>query len=306
MMKPTNSRQGGDFETRADILRSLAASRSLFVEAKMRAIAMVIRNVLIHEMPQMRFIDGDHMIEQIPATVANPAFSDAILPRTAKACALGLDTEALCSVDHRLVEIRATIEDQIPRSGIVRKRLANLLNNPITGRMLRYVEVQNPPPVVRDNEEAVQHPEGQRRHGEEVHRGDGLAMIVEKGFPRLRLSRVARSPAHPSQHGPFRDVEAEHSQLSVNAWCAPGSVFGHHAEDEFPQFPAHASPAGTLPVARKPRPIEPEAGSMPANNRFGLNQDQGSPPTRPEAPQYNPDEAIDARKPWPWTMSRED
>jgi hypothetical protein len=40
---------------------------------------------------------------------------------------------------------------------------------------------QNLPPVMRYDEEAVQHSKGQRRHSKEVHRGDGFAMIAQKG-----------------------------------------------------------------------------------------------------------------------------
>jgi hypothetical protein len=48
----------------------------------------------------MTFVEDNRMIEQFPATVADPSFSDAILPRTANACALGLDAETPYSVGH--------------------------------------------------------------------------------------------------------------------------------------------------------------------------------------------------------------
>jgi len=33
---------------------------------------------------------------------------------------------------------------------------------------------------VADDEEAVENPEGQRRHGKEVHRSDSFAMVAKK------------------------------------------------------------------------------------------------------------------------------
>jgi hypothetical protein len=45
---------------------------------------------------------------------------------------------------------------------------------------------------------------------------------------------------------------------------------------------------------------------MPTNNGPGLNKDQSSPPSRPEAPQHNPEESVGIRKTRPWAMSRED
>ena len=51
-------------------------------------------------------------------------------------------------------------------------------------------EVQNPPPVMLDNKEAVQHAETQRRHGEEVEGSHPLAVIVEECQPALDLGLV--------------------------------------------------------------------------------------------------------------------
>jgi hypothetical protein len=43
---------------------------------------------------------------------------------------------------------------------------------------------------------------------------------------------------------------------------------------------------------------------MPADNSLGLNEDQSSLPSWPEAPQHNPEESIGIRKPEPRAMSR--
>jgi hypothetical protein len=45
---------------------------------------------------------------------------------------------------------------------------------------------------------------------------------------------------------------------------------------------------------------------MPANNSLGLNEDQSPLPSRPEAPQHNPEESVSIGKPWARAMSRED
>jgi hypothetical protein len=51
--------------------------------------------------------------------------------------------------------------------------------------MCSDIEVQDFPTAVADHEEAVEHAEGHRRHGKEIHRGDRLTMVVEKGQPAL-------------------------------------------------------------------------------------------------------------------------
>ena len=59
--------------------------------------------------------------------------------------------------------------------------------------MERCVEVQNAPPTMLNNEEAIQSAEIKVRNGEEVERGNSFAVVVQKGEPlsRLALLRVA-------------------------------------------------------------------------------------------------------------------
>jgi hypothetical protein len=45
------------------------------------------------------------------------------------------------------------------------------------------VEMENAAPIMLDYEEAVQHTETQRRHGEEVEGGDHLAVVLEECPP---------------------------------------------------------------------------------------------------------------------------
>jgi hypothetical protein len=50
---------------------------------------MVIVDVLNHEPFQVAFIEDDHMVEQVPTAVADPAFGNTVLPRTSEAGSLG-------------------------------------------------------------------------------------------------------------------------------------------------------------------------------------------------------------------------
>src|SRR6202008_4445589 len=64
-----------------------------------------------------------------------------------------------------------TIKDDEPRSGSKWKCFSQLLDDPRAGRMLCDIEVQYAPTIVTDDEEAIEHAEGDRRNSEEVHRG---------------------------------------------------------------------------------------------------------------------------------------
>ena len=126
---------------------------------------------------------------------------------------------------------------------VVGKRLAQLLNNPGTARMFRHVPMENALPIMGYHEEAIEHSEGERRHGEEIHRGNGLAMIAQKRRPSFGRLRTPRSFPHPAQHRSLRQVEAQHLQFTMNARSTPGRVLGNHSKDESSQLLADALPA---------------------------------------------------------------
>jgi hypothetical protein len=65
----------------------------------------------------------------------------------------------------------------------IREGFAQLLDNPSTGRMSSDIDVHNASPVMADNEKAVEHAERESRDREEIHRGDGFAMIAKKRQP---------------------------------------------------------------------------------------------------------------------------
>ena len=96
----------------------------------MRAIVLVVMDVLVNQPFQMPFIQHDHMVEQIVTATADPALGDAVLPRTAEADPLGLDAKALHCVDDFLIEARAAIKNQVARGRVKGKGFAKLLDKP--------------------------------------------------------------------------------------------------------------------------------------------------------------------------------
>jgi hypothetical protein len=68
----------------------------------MGSVVMVVAGVFGHEAFQMSLIENDDVVEQVPATTANKALGDAVLPGTAVAGPFGLDTEALDGADELL------------------------------------------------------------------------------------------------------------------------------------------------------------------------------------------------------------
>ena len=149
-------------------------------------------------------------------------------------------------------------------------------------------------PVVRDDEKAVEHSEGQRRDGKEIHRGDGFPMIAQKSSQALGPLRTPRRSPLPAQHGSLRKIEAKHFQFAVDSWCAPCGILRDHAKDQFTQFLADAFSARANPSSREPRPIQPEPCTVPANDSLWLDEDQRVFPSRSELPQDHPEELAGA------------
>jgi len=217
MMQTAESWHRANVALGSGFVYGITTGRRSLSQCKMSSVVMVITDVLVHQAFQMPLVQDDHMVEQIAAAVSNPALGNAVLPRAAEAGSFGLDAEAFHRFDDFAVELRSAIKDQITRRRVVRECLAQLLNDPLACRMLGHVAVKDTPPVVRDDEETVENAEGQRRHSEEVHRGNRLAVVAQKSRPSFHWLRTPRRFSHPTQHGSLGNIEAEHLQLAVNA-----------------------------------------------------------------------------------------
>src|ERR1700676_2109245 len=100
--------------------------------------------------------------------------------------------------------------------------------------------MQDPTPVVADDEKAVQNTKRERWDGEEVHRSNGLAMVSEERQPSLCRVWISRGSPDPSRDTSFREIETQLEQFAVNARCSPGRILGHHTEDQGANFFADA------------------------------------------------------------------
>jgi hypothetical protein len=122
-------------------------------------------------------------------------------------------------------------------------------------------------------------------------------MIAQKCHPSLSWLGTPRHSPHPTQHGTFRSVEAQHLQLTVNARRAPSGILRDHAKDQLAQFPAHTLSSHGGPMPREPPPIQLETRSVPANNSLRLDEDQRPIPSRPKPSQDPPEEFVRNTKP---------
>lgn len=127
------------------------------------------------------------MVEQISSAATDPSLRDAILPRTTISRSGGLGAHSPPESHHGGTEDRIPIEYKVPWRGVVRERLAQLLDHPGRCGIGRDIEMNDTSSTMLDDEQHVEHPQGNRRHGKEIHCGDDILVVVQESEPTLHL-----------------------------------------------------------------------------------------------------------------------
>ena len=85
MVKPADPRKGNDRS--AIIRRSLhfPAIRRVLSQGQVRAILLIIEDILCKQLPEVGFMPDDDMIEKLAAYRTDPSFADSVLPGFATA-----------------------------------------------------------------------------------------------------------------------------------------------------------------------------------------------------------------------------
>jgi hypothetical protein len=145
MMQPADSGRGKNPAVHRGARFHRTSSGRSFAQRKMRSVFMVVADVLTHETFQMTLIENNHMIEQVPAAVANPAFCNIVLPRTSETGPFRPNTQGLDGTDHLLIEVRGPVENQILRRSVIGECFPQLLHDPGAARMASDFPMQNSP-----------------------------------------------------------------------------------------------------------------------------------------------------------------
>jgi len=211
------------------------------------------------------------------------------LPRTANACPDSFDPARFQKAEHLGAELAVTIKHDVAVWAWKRQGLSELLQNPIARRMRGGVEMENAAPMMLDDEEAVQHTEAQRGHGEKVEGRDHLAVVLEECLPALHLRFVglARPLLQIARHGGFGNLKSELLQFPMDARRAPGWILGLHAPNQPLYF--HADARATKAFRpRSPSPEQAKPSTMPGHHSIWLYDDQGIRPPRPQTAKGDP------------------
>ena len=175
----------------------------------MNPVVVMVVDVSANEAPQMLFVQGDDVIENLPAAASHPTFRGSVLPGCLNTCALRPEARCLQEGSHIRIEFRVVVEDGITVRTSLGKRFPQLLHHPLGSRMTSDVEMQYPAPAMLDDEEAIEEPECQSGHGKEVEGDDHLAMVSEEGEPVFGWIAASPQASQISGDGALGDLEAE-------------------------------------------------------------------------------------------------
>jgi hypothetical protein len=162
---------------------------------------------------------------------------------------------------------RIAIPQQVVRELVKGKCLAELLSNPLRGRVSGHIEVQNAATIMSQHQKDVKDPKTDRGHREEVDGHQLLGMILQKCAPSLRRRLAAAH--HVFADAALTDVDAELKQFTVDAWCSPTGILPTHLADQISDLARNEWSSG-LAAPHPPGPEQSKSGAMPGKTVSGL------------------------------------
>ena len=118
----------------------------------MRAVFVVVANILREEAFQVAFVNCDDVIQEITPATPYPTLCHSILPRTFERGADRIHAQGSNRCRDFQSILGITIKDDEPRCGSKWKCFSQLLDDPRACRMLCDMEVQDTPTIVTDEQ----------------------------------------------------------------------------------------------------------------------------------------------------------
>ena len=241
----------------------------------------------------MAFIERNNVVQQVSSTASDPTLRYTVLPGTPERGSHRVHLQGSNCRWKIPTIFRISIEDQKLGSGTKGKRLAQLLDDPTTRRMLCDVNVQDASPIMADDEEAVEHAERDRWHSEEIHGRNRFPMVSKEGQPALGRVRISRCSFHPTGDGYLGKIKTEHEEFPMYPRCSPGRVVSDHFKDQIPNLLRRRSSSNLHPDSEDQPPVDTKTIPVPADDGFGRNDEEGFLPRRPDPPSDYPEELIE-------------
>ena len=154
--------------------------------------------------------------------------------------------------------------------------------------MFRGINVQDAPPIMTDDEEAVEHAERNRWHSEEIHGRNCFATVSKEGQPALAPLGVSRRSFHPTGDGSLGKFKTEYAEFPMDPRRSPGWVLGNHLVNQFPNLLRRRSPSDLSPDSGDQPPVHTITSPLPADDGFGRHDEEGLLPSQAEPRRAEP------------------
>jgi hypothetical protein len=102
-------------------------------------------DVFAHEAVEVRFVQGDDVIQQFTSACADPSFRQPVLSRRLRSGSFWVNPRRFQKRRHAGIELRVAVEDRVSIGASFRKCFAQLLHDPLGTGVAGDIEMQNLP-----------------------------------------------------------------------------------------------------------------------------------------------------------------
>jgi len=187
MMKAADARQGENLRSRCGTRMYWPPTRRLLSQRFVSTVLVIVGQVFVCEPFQMSLIQWDYVIRHLPATTANPALRDSVLPWTPDACANGFYAACLQELDYITAEFGIPVQYNVPLGTGQGERLSQLLYDPLARRVRGGVEVHNTAVAVLNYKQTIEHTKSQCRDSKKSNAAITSRWLLRKAAQRFAL-----------------------------------------------------------------------------------------------------------------------
>src|SRR6202048_1352606 len=232
-----------------------------------KSCALIVVHVGQQHMAQVAFAEHHDMIEAFPADRADQPFCVCVLPGRTRRHRAVSNADRSNAADKYLSVCTIAIPDQVSRDLLPAASLRELIGDPFGCWICSNSEPQQLPPAMTHNQQAIEQPERDCRHHEQVHRGDPISMVAKERPPSLRGRNPP--PHHIFGHAGLADIDAKLEKLAMDPRCSPQRIGDAYLAVKL----AYLDRLGTASAAvlRFPSPIRSKSRTVLTD--YGLRSD---------------------------------
>src|SRR5712692_3478006 len=168
----------------------------------------------------------DDIVQAFPPDRADQPFGISVLPRRSRRSRPVTNAHRPKAANENITVDSVAVTDDVLRCCLPTIGLHQLACDPFSRWVRGCSQPHDLAATVLQYQQAIEQPERGGRNHEQIHRGDAVSMITQKGLPALR--RWLPSSRHVFCHGGLPDLDAKREQFAVDPRCSPKRVRDAH------------------------------------------------------------------------------